>query len=83
MYLPLHGWKELVRELMRRCLARLDTRHRTVIQGVIHFAADWTPVIAPVVDDPDDVTSNLFTAMMPVLLTAIEEHETRTGELRG
>lgn len=68
------------------CPRWLDTRHRTVIQGVIHFAADWTPAIAPVVDDYGNVTSNLFTAMMPTLqpaFTALEEYEKETGMLYG
>jgi hypothetical protein len=68
------------------CPARLDTQYRTVIQGVIHFAADWTPTIAPVVDDYANVTSNLFTAIMPALqpaFTALEEYEKETGMLCG
>lgn len=68
------------------CPRWLGTQHRTVIQGVIHFAADWTPAIAPVVEDYGNVKSNLFTAMMPALLpafTAIEEYEKETGVLFG
>jgi hypothetical protein len=68
------------------CPAWLDTRHRTVIQGVIHFAADWTPTIAPVVDEYSNVKSNLFTAMMPALQPAfsrLEEYEKETGHLHG
>ena len=68
------------------CPGWLDTRYRTVIQGVIYFAADWTPAVAPVVDDSGNVTSNLFTAMMPALLpafTALEEYEKETGVLCG
>ncbi|TQM78218.1 hypothetical protein FHX81_0478 [Saccharothrix saharensis] len=64
------------------CPVWLATGHRTVIQGVIHFAADWTPSIVPVVDDHGDATSNLFTAMMPALLpafTALGEYEKETG----
>lgn len=68
------------------CPAWLDTQYRTVIQGVIHFAADWTPTIAPVVDDYANVTSNLFAAIMPALqpaFTALEEYEKETGMLCG
>lgn len=68
------------------CPAWLDARYRTVIQGVIHFAADWTPTIAPVVDDYGNVKSNLFTAMMPALLPAfsgLEEYEKEIGQLYG
>jgi hypothetical protein len=140
LYLPLKGWREPVRELIRgsrltaltlgtsegtlwelgetfrllpphrlvlfipalnkaayeriravaprlpECPGWLGSSHRTVIQGVISFDADWTPTIVPVRDDSGDVTSNLFTAMMPALLpafAALEEYEKQTGALSG
>ncbi|MCY1136970.1 hypothetical protein OWR29_03105 [Actinoplanes sp. Pm04-4] len=68
------------------CPEWLDAGYRTVIQGVIYFDADWTPAVAPVLDDSGNVTANLFTAMMPALLpafAALEQYEKETGVLCG
>ncbi|MFE5563964.1 hypothetical protein ACFQ68_03140 [Amycolatopsis japonica] len=68
------------------CPTWLGTGDRTMVQGVIHFAADWTPTVGPVLDNYGDVKSNLFTAMIPALhpaFSALEEYEKKTGRLNG
>lgn len=68
------------------CPSWVDKQYRTVIQGVVHFSADWTPTVAPVSSDHADAKSNLFTKLMTALepaFTALEEYEEETGVLFG
>ncbi|WP_063046446.1 hypothetical protein [Nocardia pseudovaccinii] len=65
------------------CPSWLAPDHREPVQGIIHFAADWTPTVTNVMKTHQDPRLNLFTALLPSLkpaFTALEEHEQRTGQ---
>jgi hypothetical protein len=60
--------------------------HREPVQGVIHFDADWTPTLTPVMSTRHNQRWNLFVALLPGMkaaLTSLSEHEGRTGRHCG
>lgn len=64
------------------CPPWLDRSDWEPVRGVIHFDADWTPTLTPVMSTRGDPRRNLFVALLPGMkaaLTSLGEHERRTG----
>ncbi|WP_433274079.1 hypothetical protein ACQPZF_20745 [Actinosynnema sp. CS-041913] len=56
------------------------------VQGVVHFAADWTPTATPVLKTHGNPLVNVFSALLPALTPAfhaLDEHEQRSGRHHG